>query len=310
MSIKFASASKPERGSEFLVSLADIEVDHSSNNRFTKSDVSVLVNSINELGQLEAVGAVRIKPENKLRLAYGFGRYEAIKQINESLPEDQQMKIKVVVFDGNARDIFFRNLAENAHRNELSHVDYAMAIRKMSENFGQTDVQIASFFGRTAGWVSQHRMLLSLDYRIQKKVHNGEIAFSDALGLTKLTPEKQEEVVQEIEEIPVVVAPEVMETTSEEDKEDPAATTLPKEETPAKRKKLVKEIVQKASGKNTAKRSWNELYSFFDVMVGSPAISDDLQQLAGVMMLIMSGEIDGDGDAVEALESLVSGGKQ
>jgi ParB/RepB/Spo0J family partition protein len=315
MSLKFASSVKPERGAEFLVDLNDISVDHGTNNRFSQSDVKTLIQSISQYGQLEAVGAVRVKPSNTLRLAYGFGRYEAIKQINDSLPEDQRMKIKVVVFDGNERDVFFRNLAENAHRNELSHMDYSLAIRRMSENFGQSDSQIASFFGRTSAWVSQHRNLLSLDYTIQSKVHNGEMTFSDALAISKMSEEKQKEAVEAIKEITEPAEPEAKETVGEGGTEAiPAEATEEAkpaaEEKPAKKKK-VKEIIRKLTeGKDHSKRSWNELHGFFEVMVGSPAISDELQKLSSVMLAIMTGEISDDSDAVDALEALIAGSKQ
>lgn len=304
-SMKFASTVKPERGNEFLVNLEDIIVDHSTNNRFCQSDVKLLVQSISQYGQLEAVGAVRVKPGNTLRLAYGFGRYEAIRQINEKLLDDQKMRIKVVVFDGNERDVFFRNLAENAHRNEFSHMEYSLAIRRMSENFGQTDSQIANFFGRTGGWVSQHRSLLSLDYKVQEKIHKGEITFTDALTLAKMPVEKQKEVMKAAE----VETPEPPTNDTNDSPGDQPGT--PAEATPEQKpekesKKRIKEAIRKAID-NKGKRNWSELYSFFDVMVGSPAISDELQKLASVMMSIMSGAISDDSDAVEALESLMGG---
>lgn len=305
MSMKFASSTKPERGTEFLVNLEDIAVDHSSNNRFAKSDVKILIQSISQYGQLEAVGAVRVKPGNTLSLAYGFGRYEAIKYINERLPEDQKMKIKVVVFDGNERDVFFRNLAENAHRNEFSHMEYSLAIRRMSENFGQSDSQIANFFGRTGGWVSQHRSLLSLDYKIQERVHRGEITFTDALALAKMSSDKQQKVAKEIDDISNESAPPPAEASSPID-EGSAPPPADAEQKPAKKNKKIREAIRKLS-EDKKKRTWNELYSFFDVMVGSPAISDEVQKLASVMMSIMSGALDDDSDAVEALEDLMGG---
>jgi ParB/RepB/Spo0J family partition protein len=312
MSLKFQSTIKPERGAEYLVDIDDIAVDHASNNRFSQSDIGVLVQSISQYGQLEAVGAVREKPNNTLRLAYGFGRYEAIKRINAGVQEDQRMKIKVVVFDGNDRDVFFRNLAENAHRNNLSHMDYALSIRRMSENYGQTDSQIASFFGRTGGWVSQHRSLLSLDYNIQQKVHSGEINFTDALSIAKMSADKQKVAVKEIESVVTAPAPAEVDN-NEDDNTDTTTITKneadqPEETTPAKKKRAVKEIIRKLSDtpKNN-KRTWGEMYSFFDVMVGSPAISDELQKLAGVMLAIMSGGIHDDSEAVEALEAIMGG---
>ena len=315
MSMKFNTAVKPERGNEYLLDLADIAVDHGSNNRFSQSDVKTLVQSISQYGQLEAVGAVRVKPTNTLRLAYGFGRYEAIKQINDSLPEDQRMKIKVVVFDGNERDIFFRNLAENAHRNELSHRDYAFAIRRMKENFGQNDIQIANFFNRAANWVSQHRALLSLDYKIQEKVHSGEINFTDALTVAKMAPEKQQEIIEEVKKVEAEVEPITADSIVAAEVDAPVAEASP-EPAPAPvkektTKKKIKEAIQKAAGPNPkAKRNWSELHDFFEVMIGSPVVSDELQKLAALMIAIMKGELNDDSEAVEALEALIAGGKQ
>lgn len=316
MSMKFNTAVKPERGNEYLLDLADIAVDHGSNNRFSQSDVKTLVQSISQYGQLEAVGAVRVKPTNTLRLAYGFGRYEAIRQINEGLLEDQRMKIKVVVFDGNERDVFFRNLAENAHRNELSHMDYAFAIRRMKENFGQNDKQIANFFNRTVLWVADHKALLSLDYTIQNKVHNGEINITDALTIAKMAPEKQKEIVEEVKKVEAEVEPITTDSTvateAAESVIEAATEPVPAPAKEKATKKKIKEVIQKAAaGTNQkAKRSWGELHGFFEVMIGSPAVSDELQKLAAVMIAIMKGELNDDSEAVEALEALIAGGKQ
>ena len=316
MSMKFNTAVKPERGNEYLLDLADIAVDHGSNNRFSQSDVKTLVQSISQYGQLEAVGAVRVKPTNTLRLAYGFGRYEAIRQINEGLLEDQRMKIKVVVFDGNERDVFFRNLAENAHRNELSHMDYAFAIRRMRENFGQNDKQIANFFNRTVLWVADHKALLSLDYTIQNKVHNREINITDALTIAKMAPEKQKEIVEEVKKVEAEVEPITTDSTvateAAESVIEAATEPAPNPVKEKTTKKKIKEVIQKAAaGTNQkAKRSWGELHSFFEVMIGSPAVSDELQKLAAVMIAIMKGELNDDSEAVEALEALIAGGKQ
>jgi len=303
--MKFASAVKPEKGNEFLIDLADIKVDHSVNNRFAQADVAILVQSISQYGQLEAVGAVRVKPHNTLQLAYGYGRYEAIRRINESLPEDQRMKIRVTVFDGNERDVSVRNLAENAHRNDLTHMDYALAIRKLTELYGQTDSQIAQFFGRTNGWVSQHRALLSLGHTVQQKLHNGSLSFTDAYALTKVSEERQREIVAAVTALPPAEAAPAPAA------EQPEADTVVETEAPApeakpeKEKKVkIKELVAKETGGKT-RRTFAEMVQFFQIMIGSPACSTNLQRLAQTMLGIMNGDLDSDAEAVEALEAIV-----
>lgn len=292
--MKFTSAVKPEKGNEFLIDLADIQVDHSANNRFAQSDISILVQSISQYGQLEAVGAVRVKPHNTLKLAYGFGRFEAIKRINESLPADQQMKIRVSVFDGNERDVFLRNLAENAHRNDLTHMDYALAIRRMTEAYGQTDSQIAQFFGRTNSWVSQHRSLLCLDHTVQAKVHDGAISLTDALALTKVSEERQREIVASI-------TPPAAPEDAPGAEPDPFEAAAPKSK---KDKPKIKKLVNKETGGKT-RRTYAEMAQFFQIMIGSPACSTNLQRLAQTMLGIMNGDLNSDAEAVEALEAIV-----
>lgn len=300
--MKFTSAVKPEKGNEFLIDLSDIKVDHSVNNRFSQADVHILVQSISQYGQLEAVGAVRVKPHNTLQLAYGYGRYEAIRQINESLPEDQQMKIRVTVFDGNERDVFLRNLAENAHRNDLTHMDYALAIRKLTELYGQTDSQIAQFFGRTNGWVSQHRALLSLDHTVQQKLHDGSLSFTDAYALTKVSEERQREIVASVTVLPPA---EAAPAPAVEQPEDGTVVEAPAP-APAKPEKKVKikQLVAKETGGKT-RRTYADMLQFFQIMIGSPACSTNLQRLAQTMLGIMSGDLNSDADAVEALEAIV-----
>lgn len=300
--MKFTSAVKPEKGNEFLIDLSDIKVDHSVNNRFTQADVHILVQSISQYGQLEAVGAVRVKPHNTLQLAYGYGRYEAIRQINESLPEDQRMKIRVTVFDGNERDVFLRNLAENAHRNDLTHMDYALAIRKLTELYGQTDSQIAQFFGRTNGWVSQHRALLSLDHTVQQKLHDGSLSFTDAYALTKVSEERQREIVASV----TVLPPAAPAPTAEQSEDGTVVEApAPAKAKPEKEKKVkIKQLVAKETGGKT-RRTYADMLQFFQIMIGSPACSTNLQRLAQTMLGIMNGDLNSDADAVEALEAIV-----
>lgn len=300
--MKFTSAVKPEKGNEFLIDLADIKVDHSANNRFTQADVAILVQSISQYGQLEAVGAVRVKPHNTLQLAYGYGRYEAIRQINESLPEDQQMKVRVTVFDGNERDVFLRNLAENAHRNDLTHMDYALAIRKLTELYGQTDSQIAQFFGRTNGWVSQHRAILSLDHTVQQKLHDGSLSFTDAYALTRVSEERQREIVASVTVLPPA------EPAPGPAAEQPEAGTVVEAPAPAKakpeKKANIRKLVAKETGGKT-RRTYADMQQFFQIMIGSPACSTNLQRLAQTMLGIMSGDLNSDAEAVEALEAII-----
>jgi len=198
-----------------------------------------------------------------------------------------------------------RNLAENAHRNNLTHMDYALAIRKMGDLYNQNDTQISQFFGRTNGWVSQHRSLVSLDHTVQGKLHAGEISFTDALSLTKVSLEKQREIVAAaVDETPAPAADaaeneDVPEVTEEDSPaEEPIVPAVKKE------KASIKKLVKGVTGGKT-KRTMGEMNQFFQIMIGSPVISEKLQQLSQVMLAIMSGELDSDAEAVSAIEVIL-----
>lgn len=283
----FAAAVTPAK-TTYLVNANDIEVDHSTNNRFKPGKIEGLMQSIQEQGQLQAVSVIKTKPEGKLKLTWGFGRVEAIKRLNEGKPEDQQIKVRVEIFNGNEDEAFFANADENMIRNDLTPIDKAIVFRKMTDRFGMKQADIAKRYKKTPAWVSQHLSLLTLDTKIQNKVHSGDIPFSEAVSMATMKAEDRETVIAKTESAQAAVA-----------------TAAPEVQKKAARKAAVAAVKEVKQASKPVKRNLTDIRDFFEISYGSPAVSKKMSALAGFMVNLIDGIPDQDDEAVELLEKIL-----
>lgn len=160
--------------------------------RFGKPDVDKLTADMKEKGQLTPVVAIRSTMDSNegLRLAFGFGRYEAAKRLG--------ILLKVEVFDWTQkRQLYLRNLHDST--DQMTHMDLAVSIRRMISEMGMTQQEIARWFNKSQSWVSQHVSMFRLDQDTQQKVHSGEIPWSVAVAISQATPEERAGMLEAIE---------------------------------------------------------------------------------------------------------------
>ena len=291
---KFAVEVTPVK-STYLVNANDIEADHSQNGRFKSGKIEGLMQSIRDNGQLQPISVIRTKPEGKLKLKWGFGRLEAIRKINEGLPPEQQIKVRVELFNGNEDEAFFANADENMVRNDLSPMDKAIVFRRMITQFGMKQTDIAKRYKKTPAWVSQHVSLLSLETLTQNKVHSGDIPFKEALTMVNMTAEDRFAVVTTVESAQAQAQAEAVTHDIQKKVSRKAAV------------KAVKIIAdaKKVKENKLVKRSFADIHEFFDVMNGSPAVSKRTQALAAFMVGFLMGTPEQEDEAVEALEKIM-----
>jgi ParB family chromosome partitioning protein len=169
--------------------------------RFTAASVQDMMVQLLDAGrQLEPVGVTKYKsgPNKGLyRLMYGFRRVHALKDIAEGklAPEGSPLySIQAILHeDVDAADdktVFLANVAENAHRQEMTPMDQAISIAKMIDEFGMTMDEVAKSIGVSKSRVSQIKALLKLPLEIQMAVETGLISSSVGYYLSK---EKSEE---------------------------------------------------------------------------------------------------------------------
>ncbi|WP_225829220.1 ParB/RepB/Spo0J family partition protein [Streptomyces naphthomycinicus] len=80
--------------------------------------------------------------------------------------------------------------SENNDRKDLDPIERAIAIETMVTELGGAD-QVAAYYGKTKGWVSQQRKLLKLVPELQDLVSAGEMAVRVARDIAGLPPGEQ-----------------------------------------------------------------------------------------------------------------------
>lgn len=80
--------------------------------------------------------------------------------------------------------------SENNDRQDLDPIERAIAIETMVTELGGAD-QVATYYGKTKGWVSQQRWLLKLAPELQDLVSAGEMPVRVARDIASLPPEAQ-----------------------------------------------------------------------------------------------------------------------
>ena len=309
----------------FLIPLAAITADHSENGRFApRGNMEELAESIRVYGQKQPVGVKRIKGDT-FRLVYGFGRYEAMKLMNEGLPEDEQQPIKAVIVRENDKEMFLSNLIENVQRQDLSPIDYAGNIRRLIDRFGFNQAECADFFKRTPAWVSCTLTLCDLNYDIQDKVHKGLIGWADAVEMARnLDGQQQREVLAEMNKAEMAAEAKVEEVKAKP--EAPAKKVeAAKKEAVNTVKKAAKAAITNATGKpakkpyNTppskregaeataavGKRSWGELHDFFEQMMNPNHYTKEVRTTVSIILKGMEGGIREDHEFAQMLATAI-----
>lgn len=146
-------------------------------------------------GQLSPV-RVR-KDGDRLVLVWGFYRHAAALLYNERHPESP-MRLKVVAAAMNAEEALLESITENRERHATSPMDDAHAQKRLREELGWTDAQIAERYGYGPSAVSRLRKLLYLSRDLQLRVHAGELSVKAACAAAGLAEDERAEVLQEV----------------------------------------------------------------------------------------------------------------
>lgn len=295
-----------------IIPLSEIEVAVNHSRDGFAVDISDLKEKMRRDGQLVPGLGIRIKPSNKVRLTAGFGRYQALAELQAEDGKSRFMAI--VVTDGNDRDAFFRNLSENHNRRGLSPMNYSNAIREMGAQYNMTTEAIAAEFNMSGPWVWQHQQLQSLSREIQEKVHDGEMPMGTALALLQEDENtrqalyeamKEEVAVGSINAVALLGEPAV-EVTKDSDppkKDSVKRKGKARPKVPKMGKKTLaaaKEKIGTAKPDKSKKRNWQELNEFWSESIGSPVFGPKMQELSKLQLLIIRGEVE----AFEAFDQM------
>lgn len=195
------NAGQYKRGHLFFIDPNEVIITEELRGRHkppSEEDIIDMAVSLLEHGQQQPVVCRRVD-DKRVKLHAGFTRANAARLIRSGFtdPEgthrqDESFMLQCLVADCNDEEAFVRNVVENAHRNQTSPIDDAHNQRRLREQHGKSDEEIARLYRyRDTSKVTRLRELLSLDRAIQDLIHDGHMTVEAALLAKKLPKAKQ-----------------------------------------------------------------------------------------------------------------------
>ena len=131
--------------------------------------------SLATIGQQEPITCFWSAAEQAYVILSGHCRYHAAKA--KGL---KTLSAVVVVEDLDKHKQLAKRLAENTARTDPHPLDYAKGIKKLMDQQGMTQQQVASMLGRSQAWVSSQLALLALPEEQQSKLQTGSMRMTEA----------------------------------------------------------------------------------------------------------------------------------
>ena len=154
-------------------------------------------------------------------------------------------EIPVIVRDYSKKEILELSLVENIQRENLNPIEEARAYKRLMDEFGLSQEEVAQRVSKSRSAVANSLRLLKLEENVQKMVIDGQISMGHARALLPLEiPEEQFSMAQEIVEKQLSVRetekkvkeilgnskkPEVEVTKTQQQEEDPSIAIIYKQ---------------------------------------------------------------------------------
>jgi ParB family chromosome partitioning protein len=166
-------------------SVRQIALDHIDNNphqtriEFNKEALEELAESIRVTGLIQPI-VVRPGESGRYILVLGERRCRASKLAGKAT-------IPAIVRKVSEQQAAEMTVIENLQRQDLNCMEQASAFGKLSRDFGMTQEQIGQRVGISRESVSNYMRLLKLPGGVIKYLHSGQLGFSEARALLRIT---------------------------------------------------------------------------------------------------------------------------
>lgn len=137
-----------------------------------------LARSMEQSGLLQPV-VVRRRDGETFELIAGERRWRAAQTLG-------WQKIAAVIRDVDERTLLTLALIENLQRDALSPIDEAQGYRRLMDEFGASQTEVAELVGRDRSTVANALRLLKLPESVQRLVHEGRLSTGHARALLAL----------------------------------------------------------------------------------------------------------------------------
>lgn len=177
------SALIPQTGRQGSVEMVDIDLivpnPQQPRLHFDPQALQELADSIREHGVLQPVIVTRVQSDmgpSTYQLIAGERRLQAARIAGET-------RMPVLVKEATGNELLELALVENIQRRDLNPIEEATAFRRLADDFGMTQEQIAQRVGRGRVTVANTMRLLSLEDDIRTSLASGQITEGHARAL-------------------------------------------------------------------------------------------------------------------------------
>ena len=158
---------------------------------FSKEELDELAESVREKGILQPI-LVR-KTGDVYTIVAGERRFRAAKQ-------EKLKKVPVIVKEFTEKEVLEISLIENIQRKDLNPIEQAEAYKRLSDEFGATQEEIAKSLGKSRPVVTNKLRLLNLSERILSYLRRGKLTEGHARLLLSINDDLREDIAQEAAE--------------------------------------------------------------------------------------------------------------
>ena len=149
--------------------------------RFDEKGIEELAQSIRKAGVLQPI--IVIPEGEKFRILIGERRWRAAQKAGlrkvpvliRNIPKEQQLEVSLV---------------ENLQREELNPIEIARAYKRLTEELGYTQEEVAEKVGKDRASVANFLRLLKLPSEIQESIQDGKISMGHAKVLLSVEDSK------------------------------------------------------------------------------------------------------------------------
>ncbi len=175
-----------------LMSVDILKVDRNKQQprkKFDENGLEELADSLRQVGVLQPL--LVVKKGEYYEIVAGERRWRAAKLAGLK-------EVPVIVRDLTAQEIDEISLIENLQRQDLNAIEEAQAFKRLKEEHGMTDDQIAEKVSKSRAAITNSMRLLKLDNRVQEMVIDEKISMGLARALLGVEDsEKQYEMAQD-----------------------------------------------------------------------------------------------------------------
>jgi ParB family chromosome partitioning protein len=145
---------------------------------FRSEDIESLAKSIKDTGLLQPI-IVRSTSTGRYQIVAGERRWRAAQRAG-------LVTIPVLVRNLNDQEVLEIGIIENVQRADLNPIEEAMAYQRLSEDFGQTQAQIAEVVGKDRASIANALRLLRLTKDVQRLLAEGQLSAGHGRALLML----------------------------------------------------------------------------------------------------------------------------